>query len=280
MKKRGVLVARAIEPARDALLVSRRALSVVTPRLRSHHGISPRRPSTPRDRRASSPSASSSASSSIRSSSVPTRISPATPRDLPRDRSLAEARGVDCLFVPDVSAMYPAEPLARVIPGPIADTLEGTARPGHFNRRADGREQAVFTSSSPTSPCSAARIFSRGYSSTDGPRPRFRRRDRHRADGARAGRARPGRHATRTSVRTSDARAGVVARPADARANLARRGSGSHKVQRAGLEAMHAPGVIPEYCALVDEDLRPVSRGHRPHRCRGSGARRQDAPPR
>src|SRR5258707_15285827 len=32
------------------------------------------------------------------------------------------------------------------------------------------------------------------------------------------------------------------------------------KVQRAGLEAMHAPGVIAEYCALVDENLQPVSR--------------------
>jgi len=32
------------------------------------------------------------------------------------------------------------------------------------------------------------------------------------------------------------------------------------KLQRAGLEAMHTPGVIPEYCALVDEDVQPVSR--------------------
>ena len=32
------------------------------------------------------------------------------------------------------------------------------------------------------------------------------------------------------------------------------------KLQRAGLEAMHAPGVIPEYCALIDEDLQPVTR--------------------
>src|SRR2546428_12019126 len=54
------------------------------------------------------------------------------PRDLPRDRTLAEARGVDCLFVPDTASMYPAEPVVRVIPGPGADTLEGTARPGHF----------------------------------------------------------------------------------------------------------------------------------------------------
>src|SRR3989442_9685337 len=54
------------------------------------------------------------------------------PRDLPRDRQLALAREVDCLFVPDATAMYPGEPLARVIPGPVADTLEGAARPGHF----------------------------------------------------------------------------------------------------------------------------------------------------
>src|SRR2546428_5563723 len=54
------------------------------------------------------------------------------PRALPRDRQLALAREVDCLFVPDATAMYPGEPLARVIPGPVADTLEGAARPGHF----------------------------------------------------------------------------------------------------------------------------------------------------
>src|SRR5258706_8926831 len=56
------------------------------------------------------------------------------PRDLPRDRQLAEARGVDCVFVPETAAMYPAEPLVRVVPGPVADTLEGMARPGHFAR--------------------------------------------------------------------------------------------------------------------------------------------------
>src|SRR5438552_2826350 len=54
------------------------------------------------------------------------------PRDLERDRRLAAARGVDCLFVPDVAAMYPTEPLVRVHPGPMGDTLEGAARPGHF----------------------------------------------------------------------------------------------------------------------------------------------------
>ena len=35
------------------------------------------------------------------------------PRDLPRDRQLAAARDVDCLFVPPGEAMYPGEPLAR-----------------------------------------------------------------------------------------------------------------------------------------------------------------------
>src|SRR5947199_4765538 len=54
------------------------------------------------------------------------------PRDLERDRGLAAQRGVDCLFVPDTPAMYPTEPLVRVNPGPMADTLEGAARPGHF----------------------------------------------------------------------------------------------------------------------------------------------------
>ena len=56
----------------------------------------------------------------------------AYPRDLERDRSLAEERGVDCLFVPRPDAMYPTEPLVRVYAGPMADTLEGAARPGHF----------------------------------------------------------------------------------------------------------------------------------------------------
>src|SRR3989449_4101101 len=54
------------------------------------------------------------------------------PRDLERDRRLAAERGVDCLFVPETPAMYPTEPLVRVSPGPMAETLEGAARPGHF----------------------------------------------------------------------------------------------------------------------------------------------------
>jgi len=54
------------------------------------------------------------------------------PRDLPRDRQLAEARGVDLLFVPSEAAMYPRGAEIRVVPGPSAERWEGSARPGHF----------------------------------------------------------------------------------------------------------------------------------------------------
>jgi pantoate--beta-alanine ligase len=54
------------------------------------------------------------------------------PRDLPRDRALAEARGTDALFVPSVAVMYPPGSEIRVVPGETADRWEGAARPGHF----------------------------------------------------------------------------------------------------------------------------------------------------
>jgi pantoate--beta-alanine ligase len=54
------------------------------------------------------------------------------PRDLARDRQLAEACGVDLLFVPDEATMYPAGMEVRVVPGPSGERWEGAARPGHF----------------------------------------------------------------------------------------------------------------------------------------------------
>jgi pantoate--beta-alanine ligase len=54
------------------------------------------------------------------------------PRDLESDRALAAGRGVDLLFAPEESAMYPAGSEVRVTPGPTADRWEGAARPGHF----------------------------------------------------------------------------------------------------------------------------------------------------
>jgi pantoate--beta-alanine ligase len=54
------------------------------------------------------------------------------PRDLSRDRRLAEERGVDALFVPSEAVMYPASPEIRIVPGRTAERWEGAARPGHF----------------------------------------------------------------------------------------------------------------------------------------------------
>ena len=54
------------------------------------------------------------------------------PRDLARDRALAEARGVEALFAPGEAVMYPPGSEIRVIPGPTADRWDGAARPGHF----------------------------------------------------------------------------------------------------------------------------------------------------
>jgi pantoate--beta-alanine ligase len=54
------------------------------------------------------------------------------PRDLPRDRALCEARGVDMLFTPSVDTMYPPGAEVRVVAGETAERWEGAARPGHY----------------------------------------------------------------------------------------------------------------------------------------------------
>lgn len=54
------------------------------------------------------------------------------PRDLSRDRGLAQSRGVDVLFLPSVETMYPAGAEIRVIPGETGARWEGKMRPGHF----------------------------------------------------------------------------------------------------------------------------------------------------
>ncbi len=54
------------------------------------------------------------------------------PRDVDGDARKAETRGVDLLFVPDVTEMYPATPRVSVTPGSLADRWEGAVRPGHF----------------------------------------------------------------------------------------------------------------------------------------------------
>jgi len=54
------------------------------------------------------------------------------PRDLDRDSTLADRRGVDLLFAPTVQTMYPEGAETRVTPGPTASYWEGAVRPGHF----------------------------------------------------------------------------------------------------------------------------------------------------
>jgi pantoate--beta-alanine ligase len=54
------------------------------------------------------------------------------PRDLNRDAALAKKNGVDYLFVPDDSEMYPASYRTRVEVDGITRTMCGASRPGHF----------------------------------------------------------------------------------------------------------------------------------------------------
>jgi len=182
------------------------------------------------------------------------------PRDLPRDRQLAEARGVDCLLVPETAAMYSADPLVRVVPGPVADTLEGTARPGHFS--------GVLT------------VVAKLFHIVEPDVAVFGRKDFQQAmlvkrlvqdldfalaiDVAPTVRELDGLAlSSRNSYLNPDERRSALALSRALR-TLEQKWRGGEadpvKLQRAGLEAMHAPGVIPEYCALVDEDVQPVSR--------------------
>jgi pantoate--beta-alanine ligase len=55
------------------------------------------------------------------------------PRDEARDRKLLEERNVDLLFLPPVDVMYPSGAVTAVTLGGVADPLEGTRRPGHFD---------------------------------------------------------------------------------------------------------------------------------------------------
>jgi pantoate--beta-alanine ligase len=58
----------------------------------------------------------------------------AYPRDEGRDVALVEAEGVNLVFLPAVEQMYPAGAVTTVhVDGPLASTLEGAARPGHFD---------------------------------------------------------------------------------------------------------------------------------------------------
>jgi len=67
----------------------------------------------------------------------PTQFGPhedfgAYPRREREDLAMLERGGTAVAFVPSVEEMYPPGDQTRVDPGPVAERLEGAARPGHF----------------------------------------------------------------------------------------------------------------------------------------------------
>lgn len=68
----------------------------------------------------------------------PTQFSPGEdfdkyPRDMDRDRRLAEKEGVDIIFAPGAEEMYPdGQPAYVEVKGALTETLCGRSRPGHF----------------------------------------------------------------------------------------------------------------------------------------------------
>jgi pantothenate synthetase (EC 6.3.2.1) len=55
------------------------------------------------------------------------------PRNLERDLKLLEEAKIDMVFIPDVDTIYPEGFSTTINIGPLADILEGTFRPGHFD---------------------------------------------------------------------------------------------------------------------------------------------------
>jgi pantoate--beta-alanine ligase len=60
----------------------------------------------------------------------------AYPRTFDADLSAAGAEGVDLVFAPTATAMYPNGPGSQAVTvhaGPVGETFEGASRPGHFD---------------------------------------------------------------------------------------------------------------------------------------------------
>jgi pantoate--beta-alanine ligase len=55
------------------------------------------------------------------------------PRPIDDDVAACEAAGVSVVYAPTGSAMYPEHFQTRVVPGALADLMEGPMRPGHFD---------------------------------------------------------------------------------------------------------------------------------------------------
>jgi len=182
------------------------------------------------------------------------------PRDLVRDRQLAEDRGVDCVFVPEASEMYPVEPVARVTAGAAADTLEGAARPGHFGGvltvvaklfHLVAPDVAIFGRKDFQQATLIKRMVQDlDFAITIDVLPTVRE-----LDGLAL--------SSRNSYLNPDQRRSALALSRALRTVEQTWRSGEADpaaLQRRGMEQLRVPGVEPEYLALVDEDLRPVAR--------------------
>jgi len=56
----------------------------------------------------------------------------AYPRPIDDDLAICRAHGVEAVYAPVAATMYPEGFETHVVPGPLADVLEGAQRPGHF----------------------------------------------------------------------------------------------------------------------------------------------------
>lgn len=54
------------------------------------------------------------------------------PRPIDDDLRICDAHGVDAVYAPVAATMYPDGFQTHVVPGDLADVLEGASRPGHF----------------------------------------------------------------------------------------------------------------------------------------------------
>ena len=55
------------------------------------------------------------------------------PRTFDADLEMCAVEGVDLVFAPSTSAIYPEQPIVTVSAGALGDVLEGAHRPGHFD---------------------------------------------------------------------------------------------------------------------------------------------------
>ncbi|HEY3278899.1 MAG TPA: pantoate--beta-alanine ligase [Gemmatimonadales bacterium] len=184
----------------------------------------------------------------------------AYPRDLARDRQVAQDRGVDCLFVPERQAMYPAPPVARVEPGPLGNGFEGGARPNHFSGvltvvakllHLAEPDVAVFGRKD----FQQAVLVRQMVQDLDFPTSIDVAPTVRELDGLAL--------SSRNTYLTPDQRRSALALSRTLRAvEQAWRGgeADAAALARRGMETLKAPGVEPQYLGLVDDALQPVAR--------------------